>query len=425
MNSQILPVRSLEALLKRRVAAVDLEALATIEPIVASVRADGEQALRASAERFGDLSEQGELWLGPPQLRRSLESLLPEERRRLERVAERIVAFARLQRASIVDTELALSGGRAGQRLAPIFAVGCYAPGGRHPLPSTVLMTALTARVAGVPNVVLASPRPTPLTRAAAAIAQVDGLLCAGGAAAIAAMAYGVSPAPPCDLICGPGNRYVTAAKYWVSRDVAIDMLAGPSELVVVADQAADADWVAADLIAQAEHDVDAQPVLIAVDESTVEPVRRALIQQLSTARNAETARIALARGGAIVVSDIQRAAHYSDVLAPEHLALHLANAAQVSSLFQHYGALFVGGAAGEVLGDYGAGPNHTLPTGGTARARGGLSVLDFLRVRTWLAIDDPEAARELYEDAIWLGRAEGLTGHAHSTELRISPTAF
>ena len=169
MNSQILPVRSLEALLKRRVAAVDLEALATIEPIVASVRADGEQALRASAERFGDLSEHGELWLGPPQLRRSLESLLPEERRRLERVAERIVAFARLQRASIVDTELALSGGRAGQRLAPIFAVGCYAPGGRHPLPSTVLMTALTARVAGVPNVVLASPRPTPLTRAAAA----------------------------------------------------------------------------------------------------------------------------------------------------------------------------------------------------------------------------------------------------------------
>lgn len=424
MTQPILPDRSVDELLKQRVAAVDLDALATIEPIVSAVRAGGESALRASADSFGDLSEDGALWLEPHQLRASLEALPYEQRERLERVAHRIVLFAEAQRASLSDVELEIAGGRAGHRLAPIDTAGCYAPGGRHPLPSTVLMTALTARVAGVRQVVLASPRPTALTKAAAAIAQVDGLLCAGGAAAIAAMAYGTPPLPACDLICGPGNRYVTAAKYWVSRDVAIDMLAGPSELVVVADLNANVEWIAADLLAQAEHDTDAQPVLIALDDSLADAVRVALTRQLSTSLNAAVARVSLSRGGALLASDLDHAARCSDRLAPEHLALHLDDAAQASGKFNHYGALFIGASAGEVLGDYGAGPNHTLPTGGTARARGGLSVLSFLRVRTWLTIEDRRAARALYEDAVWLGDAEGLQGHARSAQLRLSPEA-
>lgn len=424
MTQSILPDRSIDELLEQRVAAVDLEALATIEPIVAAVRASGEPALRASAASFGDLAEDGALWLDPHQLRASLQALPYDQRIRLERVAQRIVSFAEAQRSSLCELDLAIAGGRAGHRLAPIDTAGCYAPGGRHPLPSTVLMTALTARVAGVRHVITASPRPSTLTKAAAAVAQVDGLLCAGGAAAIAAMAYGTPPVPACDLICGPGNRYVTAAKYWVSRDVAIDMLAGPSELVVVADRNAHVEWLAADLLAQAEHDPDAQPVLIALDDSLAGAVRIALMRQLSTALNASVASASLSRGGVLLASDLDQAAAFSDRLAPEHLALHLDDAAEFTSRFNHYGAMFVGASAGEVLGDYGAGPNHTLPTGGTARARGGLSVLSFLRVRTWLTIEDRHAARALYEDAVWLGDLEGLQGHARSAQARLNPEA-
>jgi phosphoribosyl-ATP pyrophosphohydrolase/phosphoribosyl-AMP cyclohydrolase/histidinol dehydrogenase len=281
-------------------------------------------------------------------------------------------------------------------------------------------MTALTARAADVPEVWVASPRPAPITLAAAALAEADGFLAVGGAQAIAALAYGAGPVPPCDAVVGPGNVYVTAAKRMIAGRVAIDTLAGPSELVVLADRTADPGTVAADLLAQAEHDPRAVPVLVCVGDGIAAQVSAEIARQLETLPTAEVARAALANGGTIVVRDLDEGLAACDLLAPEHLALHVHDAESVAPRLRHYGALFVGAESAEVLGDYGAGPNHVLPTGRIARSTGGLSVLTFLRVRTWLAIDDPVGARELVEDAAWLGRIEGLEAHARSAERRL-----
>jgi len=259
------------------------------------------------------------------------------------------------------------------------------------------------------------------LSLAAAAIAGADGVLAAGGAHAIAALACGAGPIAPRDLIVGPGNRYVTAAKQLVAGAVAIDMLAGPSELTVFADDAADPGRVAADLLAQAEHDPDAIPMLVTLDPTLPDRVEVELARQLRDLPTAETARAALANGGVILVSSVDEGVAACDAIAPEHLQLDLRAAAAVAPRLAHYGALFIGPGAAEVLGDYGAGPNHVLPTGGTARSTGGLSVYTFLRVRTWLRIDDRAAARPLLEDAVWFGRAEGLEAHARAAERRMA----
>jgi phosphoribosyl-ATP pyrophosphohydrolase/phosphoribosyl-AMP cyclohydrolase/histidinol dehydrogenase len=223
-------------------------------------------------------------------------------------------------------------------------------------------------------------------------------------------------------VIVGPGNRWVAAAKQLVAATVAIDMLAGPSELVVFADESADPAAVAADLLAQAEHDPDALPVLVTVDATLVKRVERELASRLDALPTAAVARAALAQGGAIVVSSVAEGVAACDAIAPEHLHLALRDADAVAPRLAHYGALFVGAGSAEVLGDYGAGPNHVLPTGGTARSSGGLSVYTFLRVRTWLRITDGVAARPLIEDAIWLARAEGLEAHARAAERRLGP---
>jgi phosphoribosyl-ATP pyrophosphohydrolase/phosphoribosyl-AMP cyclohydrolase/histidinol dehydrogenase len=266
----------------------------------------------------------------------------------------------------------------------------------------------------------VASPKPQLLTLAAAAVAGADGLVAAGGAHAIAALAYGAGPITPRDLIVGPGNRYVTAAKQLVAGAVAIDMLAGPSELTVFADDTADPSSVAADLLAQAEHDPDAVPFLVSLDPTLADRVEQELTRQLRDLPTAETARLALANGGVIIVASVDDGVAACDAIAPEHVQLELREAAAVASRLAHYGALFIGAGAAEVLGDYGAGPNHVLPTGGTARSTGGLSVYTFLRVRTWLRIDDRAAALPLIQDAIWLGRAEGLEAHARAAERRM-----
>jgi phosphoribosyl-ATP pyrophosphohydrolase/phosphoribosyl-AMP cyclohydrolase/histidinol dehydrogenase len=281
-------------------------------------------------------------------------------------------------------------------------------------------MTAAVARVAGVSGVVVASPRPAPVTLAAAHVAGADALLAVGGAQAVAALAYGVSGLDPVDVIVGPGNRWVTAAKQLVSGLVGIDMLAGPSELLVLADESADPAVVAADLLAQAEHDTDALPILVTPHEPLIGAVEREIEAQLFTLPTAPTAREALRRGFAVLVGSLDEALPLVDLLAPEHLELELANAAEIAPRIRNAGAIFVGSHAAEVLGDYGAGPNHVLPTGTTARYTGGLSVLTFLRMRTWLRIDQPEQARQVVEDAVALARLEGLEGHARSAARRL-----
>ena len=419
MSERLLPLRSLADLARLR-HAVSTQALAEAAPIVDAVRTGGEATLREYAERFGDVQPGAPLFHDRAALGQALVRLPAGDRARLERVAERIRRFAEAQRRALCPVTVPVPGGSAEHRVAAVERAGCYAPGGRYPLPSSVLMTAVTARVAGVRDVWVASPKPQALTLAAAAIAGADGVLAAGGAHGIAALAYGAGPIAPRDVVVGPGNRYVTAAKQLVAGAVAIDMLAGPSELTVFADDTADPGSVAADLLAQAEHDPDAVPVLVTLDPTLPGRVEVELARQLGDLPTAETARAALANGGVIVVASLDDGIATCDAIAPEHVQLELREAAAVAPQLAHYGALFVGAGAAEVLGDYGAGPNHVLPTGGTARSTGGLSVYTFLRVRTWLRIDDRAAALPLIEDAIWLGRAEGLEAHARAAERRM-----
>jgi phosphoribosyl-ATP pyrophosphohydrolase/phosphoribosyl-AMP cyclohydrolase/histidinol dehydrogenase len=416
----LLSRRSVAELVSRRTTTVPAEAFAVAAPIVDAVRARGEAALRKYAEGFGDVVAGGPLFLDRATLDRALAGLPPGDRARLERVTERIRMFAEAQKRALNAVTVTVPGGAAGHWIVPLERAGCYAPGGRYPLPSSVLMTAVTARAAGVKEIWVASPKPGAMTLAAAAVAGADGVLAAGGAQAIAALAFGVGPVPPCDVIVGPGNRYVTAAKQLVAGRVAIDMLAGPSELVVFADSTASPAVLAADLLAQAEHDPDALPVLVTLDPSHPDRVETELARQLANLPTAEVARTALANGGVLVVANVEEGIAACDALAPEHLELCLRDSGAVAPRLAHCGALFIGGGSAEVLGDYGAGPNHVLPTAGTARSKGGLSVYTFLRVRTWLRIDDSAAARPLIDDAAWFGRVEGLEAHARSAERRL-----
>ncbi|GAB5372711.1 hypothetical protein AAMO2058_001688400, partial [Amorphochlora amoebiformis] len=249
-----------------------------------------------------------------------------------------------------------------------------------------------------------------------------------GGAQAIAALAYGAGPIPPCDAIVGPGNQWVTAAKQLVAGKCAIDMLAGPSELLVLADDTANPKTVAADLLAQAEHDVVAVPMLVTTDLSLVKKVEKELTVQLANLGTKSTASKSLLNNGFVVVCEtLDEAIETADFLAPEHLEVLVKNEMDVASRLNHYGALFIGSKAAEVLGDYGAGPNHTLPTGRTARYTGGLSVHCFLRIRTWMQLNDAESgpAQEMVRDSVALAKLEGLEGHAKSASLRISSVAY
>ena len=409
-----------EALPARSHGAVDAATLAAAAGIVESVRRDGEAALRAHAERLGDVAPGAPLVIERPALQAAFEALSAEDQTLLGRTAGRIRTFAEAQRASLRDAVMQVPGGQAGHTVAPVERAGCYAPGGRFPLPSSVLMTVVTARAAGVEVVWVASPRPAPVTLAAAFVAGADALLAVGGAQAIAALAYGAGPVPACDVVVGPGNRWVTAAKKLVAGDVGIDMLAGPSELVVLADASADPSVIAADLLAQAEHDDDAVPVLVTTEAALADAVDAELALQLATLPTAATARRALDNGCAVIAPDLEAAIGACNRLAPEHLEVMVADPWSVAPRLRHYGGLFVGGHAAEVLGDYGAGPNHVLPTGRTARHVGGLSVMTFLRVRTWLEIPALAEASELVRDVVALARHEGLEAHARAAEKRI-----
>jgi len=280
-------------------------------------------------------------------------------------------------------------------------------------------MTAVTARAAGVKRVLAASPKPSTVTLAAAGIAGADSLIALGGAQVIGAMAFGVEGVDACDVIVGPGNRWVTAAKRYVSGYVGIDMLAGPSELVVWADETANAEVIAADLIAQAEHDTDALPVLVTTSRDLAVKVNSALEQQLHSLPNAGTARTALAAGYAVLVDSVEEAADACNRLAPEHLEVHVEDLEDAASRLDHFGALFLGGGAAEVFGDYGVGPNHVLPTGGNARFAAGLSVLTFLRMRTWMS-SGAGPDKDVIRDTAALARLEGLEGHARAAEARL-----
>lgn len=404
---------------RRRQPAVPPEIMGPAMEIVEAVRERGEEAVREYAERWDGLEAGGALVRSPREMEAALRSLPRADREVLQRAAGRIEHFARAQLESAAPVDVAVQGGRAGDRLVPVRVAGCYAPGGRFPLPSSVLMTAVTARVAGVREVWLASPRPSREVMAAGAVAGAAGLLGVGGAHAVAAMAYGVPPVPRCDVVAGPGNQWVTAAKLLLSGVVGIDLLAGPSELAVLTDEDGDPALIAADLLAQAEHDPAALPILVTTHEPLVAQVEAELARQLGDLPTAEVARAALRNGFAIVAPE-EDALRCTRALAPEHLQLHGGRARDWEESLDRFGTLFVGETVAEVFGDYGAGPNHTLPTGGTARFTAGLSVFSFLRRPTWLRLGGGPATDALARDTAALARMEGLEAHARAAEARL-----
>lgn len=410
----------------------DLEVEARVRDIMDRVRAGGEPALLELAREL-DRSD-GRLWYGPKEFAAALSSLAASQRGALQRAAGRVQAFARAQLGCLAAFEMPVPGGRAGHHLLPVERAGCYVPGGRYPLPSTVLMTAGVARVAGVQHVAVACPNPQPIILAACAVVGVDLLLAAGGAQAIAALTWGCGILASRDVVVGPGNRYVTAAKRLAQSVVRTDPPAGPSELLVLADDSADPSAIAWDLLAQAEHDPDAVPALAALSASFIDQVESALAANLARmpVASAETARAALENGWAFVAANPGELAEAANRFVPEHLELAMADPDSILHLCLHAGAVFIGSVSAEAFGDYGAGPNHTLPTSGRGRGAGGLSVFDFIRIRTWLRLDGrnhgttrgeelayPDLAT-LAADTAVLARSEGLEAHARSALARI-----
>jgi len=391
-------------------------ALDTVMPavkrIVSDVRKRGDRALLHYAKRFDGLAGPNALRVTQEEMAAAWKGLDPALRDALTTAARQIRSFAQRQMPASW-TLSPLEGLVTGQLVRPLGSVGCYVPSGRHPLPSTLLMTAIPAQVAGVKRIVAVSPKPAPETLAAAHLLGIEEFYRLGGAHAIAALAYGTGSVPRVEKIVGPGNLYVTAAKKLVAFDCAIDMLAGPTEIVVTSERGSAA-GIASDLVAQAEHDPEALAIFI----TTREDLARAVMADASQrSRGNPVAREALRRNGvAIVARSVEQAQEITNRLAPEHLTV---DAASDLEWVENAGSVFVGRWSAQPLGDYISGPNHTLPTGGMARLRGGLSVVDFVKLITVQEYAE-KGVRALGPKAELLAEAEGLRGHAEAIRTRL-----
>lgn len=409
----------LEQLL-RRTTAFAPEVEATVRQILDDVRQRGDQAVRELTERLDGRAPTGDSYEIPRERwHAALEQVAPAVRAALEHAVERVRAFHEPQVEA--SYELRDAGTRLALRVAPLARVGIYVPGGTARYPSSVVMTAVPARVAGVGEIIMVTPGASPETLAAAALAGVDRVFEIGGAQAVAALAFGTATVPRVDKIVGPGNQWVAVAKRMVFGEVDIDSVAGPSEVVVLADDSARAPWVAADLLAQAEHDVEARPILITTSTRLADAVDAELAAQLETLPRGDIARTSLERhGAAVIAADLDAAVDLANRWAPEHLELHVRDAARLADRITCAGAIFVGPWAPEAAGDYLAGPNHVLPTGGAARYASPLGVYDF-RKRTTIIEYERSALSSQAGHITALAEVEGLHAHGRSISVRLS----
>lgn len=397
-----------------------------VNDILSGVRQRGDQALLDYTNQFDrrELSQMAQLQLSQQQLQAALQQISAEQREALQHAATRVENYHRHQKQESWQYREG-DGTLLGQKVTPLDRVGIYVPGGKASYPSSVLMNAIPAKVAGVPEIVMAVPAPdgdlNPMVMAAAAIVGVDTVFTIGGAQAIAALAYGTESVPKVDKVVGPGNIYVATAKRAVFGAVGLDMVAGPSEILVVCDGHTDPRWVAMDLFSQAEHDEDAQALLISPNTDFLQQVKIAMEALLPTMERQDIIRTALENRCALIsVADDAEAITLINRIAPEHLELSVENPEAWLSDIRHAGAIFMGRYTAEALGDYCAGPNHVLPTSMTARFSSPLGVYDFQK-RSSLIMCSPEGAATLGETASILARGEGLTAHARSAEYRIS----
>lgn len=397
-----------------------------VSSIIAQIKTEGDAALVALTNRFDqrDVSQYSELVLGAEAMAEAAKHIPEQTLVALREAAERIRAYHEKQAQDSWRYQEA-DGTVLGQKITPMDRVGMYVPGGKAAYPSSVLMTAIPAKVAGVQELVMVSPAPkgevNDIVLAAAFVAGVDKVITIGGAQAVAALAYGTESIAKVDKIVGPGNIYVATAKRAVFGQVAIDMIAGPSEILVVCDGQTNPDWIAMDLFSQAEHDEDAQAILLCPDADFIEQVQASINALLPTLSRQSIASVSLAKRGALIKTrDLNEALELVNTIAPEHLELSIADPEAALPKVRHAGAIFMGRHTSESLGDYCAGPNHVLPTAGTARFSSPLGVYDFQK-RSSIIFCSAEGASELGKVASVLARGESLEAHARSAEYRIN----
>jgi histidinol dehydrogenase len=399
------------AALTRYDAAQDPKVQTTVRKILADVRKRGDAAVRDYTRKFDGVS--------PKDFALGKQDIPPEQAEALRAAHARIKAFHDKQRQESWQFTEA-DGTRLGQQVTPLARVGIYVPGGKAAYPSSVLMNAVPAKVAGVGEIVMVSPNPNPLVLAAAALAGVDRVIGIGGAQAIGALAYGTKSIPRVDKIVGPGNAYVAEAKRQVFGEVGIDMVAGPSEILVIADGSAPADWVAMDLFSQAEHDESAQAILLSPDEKYLDQVASSIARLIDEMPRKKVIAASLKNRGALILTrDLDEACDVANRIAPEHLELAVQDPEKFSGKLRSVGAIFMGPWSSEAIGDYCAGPNHVLPTAGTARFSSPLGVYDFQK-RTSLIAVSKAAAVSLGKIAKTLADGEGLPAHARAAEMRM-----
>ncbi|HEY8623768.1 MAG TPA: histidinol dehydrogenase [Casimicrobiaceae bacterium] len=397
----------------------------SVANIIVDVRVRGDAAVLEYTALFDRIkaSSVAALELGPVAFEAAFDALGAEQRDALVAAAERVRSYHRHQRVKSWSFTEA-DGTRLGQQVTALDRVGIYVPGGKAAYPSSVLMNALPAQVAGVREIVMVVPTPngaqSPLVLAAAHVAQVTRAFTVGGAQAIAALAYGTATIPAVDKIVGPGNAYVTAAKRRVFGAVGIDMIAGPSEIIVIADASANPDWIAMDLFSQAEHDEAARAILLSPEPKLIDAVAKSMARQLPAMSRKEIIAASLASRGALVrVRDLAEACAIANDLAPEHLELAVAKPERLVAEIRNAGAIFVGHFSSEAVGDYCAGPNHVLPTARSARFSSPLGVYDFQKRTSVIAVSR-QGAQTLGRLASTLARGEGLPAHAASAEYRL-----
>ena len=400
------------------------EVASTVDDIISSIRTDGDKALVNYSIKFDSVqaSSMADLTLTQSQLKNAFNTLNASEKEALGTAAERVKSYHQKQLQK-TWTYTENDGTMLGQKITPLDRVGLYVPGGKAAYPSSVLMNAIPAKVAGVEELIMVVPTPdgqvNQLVLAAAYISEVDQVFTVGGAQAVAALAYGTETVPKVDKIVGPGNIYVATAKRAVFGQVGIDMIAGPSEILVICDGNTDPDWIAMDLFSQAEHDEDAQSILLCPDQSFIDKVEQSMNKLLPSMDRQEIIRKALKdRGALICTEDMAEAITISNTIAPEHLELSVDNPEALLDDIKHAGAIFIGKHTCEALGDYCAGPNHVLPTSGTARFSSPLGVYDFQKKSSLIMVSS-EGANTLGKVAATLADGEGLQAHAESARYR------
>lgn len=396
---------------------IEFESISSVKEIIDDVRKNGDSAVKKYAQKFGDGNLKN-FKLTSKEIEQAINNVDKETIDTIKFAIRNVKEFAKAQFNSIKEIEVNINGNTLGHKIIPIEAVGCYIPGGNYPLPSSAIMTIVPAKVAGVNHVVAMSPKIQNVTIAAAHLSGADEIYRIGGVQAIGAMAYGTETIKKVNKIVGPGNKYVTSAKKQVFGECGIDFLAGPSEVLIVADDKANPDFIAADILAQCEHDKDARAFLICFSEKFAKQVDKKAKEYLKSLQTKDIAQISYDKSIAIVVNSIEKAIQLSNEKSPEHLELCLDNEQDIMK-FKNYGSMFIGNYSAEVFGDYVSGTNHTLPTNQVAKYSGGLSIFDYIKIQTYQIINE-NSLKQTAENASKLAKEEGLYAHKLAADVRL-----